>query len=62
VIGTGEDAGFIYQLYGFGLLANWSFTRKPVSSLKVIQHATNNGAKILGKDDTIGRDPRRVQS
>jgi imidazolonepropionase-like amidohydrolase len=56
VIGTGDDAGFIYQLYGFGLLRELELHQEAgFSTLKVIQHATSNGAKILGKDDTIGR-------
>lgn len=56
VIGTGEDAGFIYQLYGFGLLRELELHQEAgFHPLKVIQHATSNGAKILGKEDSIGR-------
>lgn len=56
VIGTGEDAGFIYQIYGFGLLRELELHQEAgFDPLKVIQHATSNGAKILGKEDTLGR-------
>jgi len=56
VIGTGEDAGFIYQIYGFGLIRELELHQETgFHPLKVIQHATSNGAKILGKEDTIGR-------
>jgi imidazolonepropionase-like amidohydrolase len=56
VIGTGEDAGFIYQLYGFGLLRELELHQEAgFHPLKVVQHATSNGAKILGKEDTLGR-------
>lgn len=56
VIGTGEDAGFIYQMYGFGLLRELELHQEAgFHPLKVIQHATSNGAKILGKEDIMGR-------
>ncbi len=56
LVGTGEDAGFIYQMYGFGLLRELELHQEAgFSPLKVIQHATSNGAKILGKEDTLGR-------
>jgi imidazolonepropionase-like amidohydrolase len=56
VIGTGEDAGFIYQLYGFGLIRELELHQEAgFHPLKVVQHATSNGARILGKEDTIGR-------
>ena len=56
LIGTGEDAGFIYQMYGFGLLRELELHQEAgFHPLKVIQHATSNGAKILGKEDMLGR-------
>lgn len=56
VIGTGEDAGFIYQIYGFGLVRELELHQETgFHPLKVIQHATSNGAKILGKEDSLGR-------
>lgn len=56
LIGTGDDAGFIYQMYGFGLIRELEMQQEAgFQPLKVIQHATANGAKILGKDDILGR-------
>lgn len=56
VIGAGEDAGFIYQLYGFGLIRELELHQEAgFHPLKVIQHATSNNAKILGREATIGR-------
>jgi cytosine/adenosine deaminase-related metal-dependent hydrolase len=56
LIGTGEDAGFIYQIYGFGLLRELELHQEAgFHPLKVVQHATGNGARILGKEDSIGR-------
>ena len=56
LVGTGEDAGFIYQMYGFGLLRELELHQEAgFDPLKVIQHATSNGAKILGKEDMLGR-------
>jgi cytosine/adenosine deaminase-related metal-dependent hydrolase len=56
LVGTGDDAGFIYQMYGFGLLRELELHQEAgFMPLKVIQHATSNGARILGKEDTLGR-------
>ncbi len=56
LIGTGDDAGFIYQMYGFGLIRELELHQEAgFLPLKVIQHATSNGARILGKEDIIGR-------
>ena len=56
LIGTGEDAGFIYQLYGFGLIRELELHQETgFHPLKVIQHATSNGAKVLGKENMLGR-------
>ena len=56
VIGTGEDAGFIYQMYGFGLIRELELHQEAgFHPLKATQHATSNGAKILGKEDSLGR-------
>lgn len=56
LIGAGEDAGFIYQMYGFGLIRELELHQEAgFHPLKVIQHATTNNAKILGKEDSIGR-------
>ena len=55
-IGAGEDAGFIYQMYGFGLIRELELHQEAgFHPLKVIQHATGNNAKILGQEDKLGR-------
>jgi len=55
-IGAGEDAGFIYQMYGFGLLRELELHQEAgFHPLKVIQHATGNNAKILGQQNVLGR-------
>jgi imidazolonepropionase-like amidohydrolase len=56
LIGTGDDAGFIYQLYGFGLIRELELHQEAgFNPIKVIQHATYNGARILGRDNDLGR-------
>lgn len=56
VIGAGEDAGFIYQIYGFGLIRELELHQEAgFPTLKVLQHATVNNAKILGEDHRLGR-------
>jgi cytosine/adenosine deaminase-related metal-dependent hydrolase len=56
LVGAGDDAGFIYQMYGFGLLRELELHQEAgFPTLKVIQHATTNNAKILGKENEIGR-------
>ncbi len=56
VITTGEDAGFIYQMFGFGYLRELQLHQEAgFHPLQVIQHATGNGAKVLGKANELGR-------
>jgi len=56
LIGAGEDAGFIYQLYGFGLLRELELHQEAgFHPLKVIEHATGNNARILGEEGRLGR-------
>ncbi|MFQ5628572.1 MAG: amidohydrolase family protein [bacterium] len=56
IVTTGEDAGFIYQLYGFGYLRELQLHEEAgFHPLEVIQHATHNGAKILGMEKELGR-------
>lgn len=55
-IGTGEDAGFIYQIYGFGLIRELELHQEAgFHPLTVVKHATSNGARILGKESELGR-------
>jgi len=56
LIGVGEDAGFIYQMYGFGLIRELELQQEAgFHTLKILQHATVNNAKILGQENTLGR-------
>jgi imidazolonepropionase-like amidohydrolase len=56
IIGAGEDAGFIYQLYGFGLIRELELHQEAgFHPLQVIRHATLNNARILGMEDRLGR-------
>jgi imidazolonepropionase-like amidohydrolase len=56
LITTGDDAGFIYQIYGFGLVQELELQEEAgFHPLEVIAHATVNGAKLLGLEDRTGR-------
>jgi hypothetical protein len=56
LIGIGDDAGFIYQMYGFGLIREMELHQEAgFHPIKVIQHATGNNAKILGEEARLGR-------
>jgi hypothetical protein len=56
LIGMGDDAGFIYQVYGFGLIRGMELHQEAgFHPLKIIQQATGNNAKILGQEDRLGR-------
>ncbi len=56
IIGTGEDAGYIYRLYGFGYLRELELHQEAgFHPSDVIKHATSNGALILGKAHELGR-------
>jgi len=55
-IGCGDDAGFIYQMYGYGLIREMELHAEAgFHPLKVIEHCTGNNAKILGIADKVGR-------
>ena len=56
IVGAGDDAGFIYQMYGFGLIRELELHEEAgFNPIKVIQHATGNNARILGKESELGR-------
>ncbi|MFI5178119.1 MAG: amidohydrolase family protein [Vicinamibacterales bacterium] len=57
VIGTGDDAGYLYgSLYGFGITRELELHEEAgFRPIEAIKHATVDGAKILGLDDKIGR-------
>ncbi|MEK6321963.1 MAG: amidohydrolase family protein [Acidobacteriota bacterium] len=54
-IAAGEDSGFIYQMYGFGLIRTLELHQEAgFHPLKIVQHATGNNAKVLGQEK-LGR-------
>jgi hypothetical protein len=56
LIGMGDDAGFIYQMYGFGLIRGMELHQEAgFHPIKIIQQATGNNAKILGQEERLGR-------
>ncbi len=56
VIGTGEDAGYIYRVYGFGYLRELELQQEAgFHPLTVVRHATVNGARVLGMENELGR-------
>ncbi|MCC6670466.1 MAG: amidohydrolase family protein [Planctomycetes bacterium] len=56
VITTGEDAGYIYLLYGFGLIRELELQHEAgFHPLEVLKHATWHGAIALGKEPLFGR-------
>ena len=56
LIGAGDDAGFIYQMYGFGLIRELELHQEAgFQPLIVLQHATANNARILGQEGRMGR-------
>jgi cytosine/adenosine deaminase-related metal-dependent hydrolase len=56
LIGMGDDAGFIYQMYGFGLIRSMELHQEAgFLPVKIIQQTTGNNAKILGQEDHLGR-------
>ena len=55
-IAVGDDAGFIYSLYGFGQVHELELMEEAgFHPLEVIRHATANGAKVIGMEDRLGR-------
>ena len=55
-IGVGDDAGFIYSMYGFGLIRELELQQEAgFPPLKVIEHATADNAKILGREKDLGK-------
>lgn len=55
LVGIGSDAGYIYNLYGFGYVQEMELMREAgFSALEVLHAATGMGAKILGREDSAG--------
>jgi len=56
LVGAGEDAGYLYQMYGFTFIRELEFHQEAgFHPIDVIQHATGNGARILGMEKKLGR-------
>jgi len=56
IVGAGDDAGFIYTLYGFTYLSELELLQEAgFHPLDVIQCATGNNAKLMGLEDKLGR-------
>ena len=56
VVTTGDDAGYIYSLYGFGLVRELELHEEAgFHPLEVLAHATSNGARLLGFGDRLGK-------
>ncbi|RPJ71266.1 MAG: amidohydrolase [Acidobacteria bacterium] len=56
LVAAGDDAGFIYSLYGFGLIQELELLEEAgFHPLEVIEQATLNGARLLGLEDRLGR-------
>jgi hypothetical protein len=56
LITTGDDAGYIYSVYGFGIARELELHEEAgFHPLEVIEHATWNGARMLGLDTRIGK-------
>jgi len=56
LVGAGDDAGFIYTLYGFTFLDELEMLQEAgFHPIDVIQCATGNNAKIMGLENELGR-------
>ena len=56
LITTGDDAGYIYSMYGFGIARELELQQEAgFEPLEVLEHATWNGARMLGLDDRLGK-------
>ena len=52
----GEDAGFIYEMYGFGYLRELELHEEAgFQPIEVIAQATGNAARVLGRENDLGR-------
>ncbi len=54
-VAMGDDAGFIYKLYGFGYIREFELLQEAgFHPLEVMRSATLHGAQLLGMDQDIG--------
>jgi hypothetical protein len=55
LVSVGDDAGFLYNLPGFGFVQEMELLREAgFSSLEVIRAAKQSGARVPGHDDQVG--------
>ena len=51
----GDDAGFIYKLYGFGYIREFEMLQEAgFHPLEVVRAATLNGAELIGREQDLG--------
>jgi len=56
LVTTGDDAGYIYSMYGFGISRELELQEEAgFQPLEVIEHATWNGARLIGMEDRLGK-------
>jgi len=56
LVTVGDDAGYIWSLYGFGMIRELELHEEAgFHPLEVLRHATWNGAKMVGLGDRIGK-------
>jgi imidazolonepropionase-like amidohydrolase len=56
LVGAGDDAGFIYTLYGFTYLSELELLQEAgFHPIDVIQCATGNNARLMGLESELGR-------
>ena len=56
MVTMGDDAGYIYSMYGFGISRELELQEEAgFKPLEVIEHATWNGARLVGMEDRLGK-------
>jgi imidazolonepropionase-like amidohydrolase len=56
MVTTGDDAGYIFSMYGFGISRELELQEEAgFKPLEVIEHATWNGARLIGMEDRLGK-------
>jgi imidazolonepropionase-like amidohydrolase len=56
LVTTGDDAGYLYSMYGFGISRELELQEEAgFQPLEVIEHATWNGARLVGMEDRLGK-------
>jgi imidazolonepropionase-like amidohydrolase len=56
LITTGDDAGYLYSMYGFGISRELELQEEAgFEPLEVIEHATWNGARLIGMEERLGK-------